>query len=453
MVSSALRAAEQQHPPAAVEVVPRPATPWYRVDRWPPRLLAPVGYWLCTRLVLVAMTVTNMVGRDFETYRLYPVWAAELARGHFPVHAVMWQYPPVAGLIFLAPKALPFLSYADAFTVLVLLCDALVLAMLLASSRGRRRSTHGAWLWVLGLPLMLQVPYVRFDVVVTALAVGSVLALNRAPVASGVLAGLGALVKVWPVIALIGAPRGRATRRSWLSAVATAAAVLAVMASVFTDALGFLGAQGARGIEVESVPGSLLLLAEHLGYDGHAHYRYGSMQFSGAYTHTLAELAIGLTVIGFGWLLWWRMRTRVWGPATAADAMMTAILIFVSTSRVISPQYLIWLLGAAAACLVFRSTSQRWIAYAMLPLTALTTVVYPMAWTPLLKLETAPLAVLLLRNAGLVALTLWSAVRLWRSSAPARAVAGAEERSDRVRPGTSPRPRPVRSAASARFRP
>jgi hypothetical protein len=108
----------------------------------------------------------------------------------------------------------------------------------------------------------------------------------------------------------------------------------------------------------------------------------------------------------------------VWRPATAADAMMTAILVFVTTSRVISPQYLIWLLGAGAACLVFRGTSQRPIAYAMLPLTALTTVVYPMAWTPLLKLEVAPLAVLLLRNTALVALTLWSAVRLWRSSAP-----------------------------------
>lgn len=417
MVSSALRTAEKQHRPAAVEPVERPSAPWYRMDRWPSRLLAPAGFWFCTRLIFVAMTVANRFGRDFETYRLYPVWAAELAKGHFPVHDVMWQYPPVAGLIFLAPKALPFLSYADAFTLLIVVCDALVTGLLLASSRRQARSTHGAWLWVLGLPLMLQVPYVRFDVVVTALAVASVLAVNRAPVTSGVLAGLGVLVKAWPVIALVGAPRGRTGRRSWLSAVVTVGAALAATASVFSGALGFLGAQGARGIEVESVPGSLLLLAEHFGYGGHARYRYGSMQFSGAYTHTLAELAIGCTVIGFGWLLWWRMRTRVWRPATAADAMMTAILIFVTTSRVISPQYLIWLLGAGAACLVFQGTSQRPVAYAMLPLTALTTVVYPMAWTALLKLEIAPLSVLLLRNAALVALTLWSAVRLWRSSA------------------------------------
>jgi len=46
--------------------------------------------------------------------------------------------------------------------------------------------------------------------------------------------------------------------------VVTAVAVPAAMASVFTHALGFLGAQSARGIEVESVPGSLLVPAEHL---------------------------------------------------------------------------------------------------------------------------------------------------------------------------------------------
>ncbi|MBD0693283.1 hypothetical protein BG452_40840 [Streptomyces sp. CBMA123] len=36
------------------------------------------------------------------------------------------------------------------------------------------------------------------------------------------------------------------------------------------------------------------------------------------------------------------------------DAALCALLIFVVTSRVISPQYLVWLVGVAAVCLTVR---------------------------------------------------------------------------------------------------
>ncbi|WP_160312266.1 glycosyltransferase 87 family protein [Streptacidiphilus albus] len=373
--------------------------------------------WLGTRAVLFAAAVAEGRGSTDEVHTLYPHWAAELAHGHFPFHEATWQYPPVAGLVFLAPRALPFLPYAAAFAVLMLLCDAAVAAMLLGASRGPERRLDGLWLWVLGLPLLLQLPYIRFDVAVTALAVGSVLLLGRSAVGGGVLAALGALVKAWPVLVLIGTPRGRVTHRSWSSALVTGVLLAGLAAALFTHAFGFLGEQGSRGIEIESLPGSLLLAAKLVGYHGTVRYSYGSFQVFGPGVSALSTATLALTVLGLGWLLLWRLRARVWTAATAADAAFTAMLVFVTTSRVISPQYFVWLLGLGALCLAFRATGQRRPALALLALTALTTLGYPLLWSGLKEDHLIPVAVLLLRNLGLLAATVHSAVRLQRSTA------------------------------------
>ncbi|QMU67563.1 glycosyltransferase 87 family protein [Streptacidiphilus sp. P02-A3a] len=392
------------------------SAPWYRPDRRPDDLRAPLALWAVTRLVLVWLALAGASGSNDEAHRLYPYWATELAHGHFPFHDSQWQYPPVAGLVFLAPKALPFLGYADAFVVLMLLCDAVVALLLARASRGPGRGNHGLWLWAFGLPFLIQLAYLRFDLAVTALAVGAVLLLDRAPVRGGALAALGALIKAWPVLVLIGAPRGRATRRSWTSFVASGLAVSGVLLLAFRHAFGFLSEQGSRGIEIESLPGALLLAARHFGYTGTIRYAYGSFQVGGPYVHTLATAALALTALGFGWLLWWRLRARRWNAATAADAALTAMLVFVTTSRVISPQYLVWLIGLGAVCLVFRESSQRPVALALPAIMLLTTLVYPTMWQQLMDGQAWPTALLLLRDTGLLALTLWSAVRLWRAT-------------------------------------
>ncbi|OEJ26632.1 hypothetical protein BGM19_15765 [Streptomyces agglomeratus] len=377
--------------------------------------------WLTTRLVMLALLAQPLAAFDVgtisgEVHRIYYGWYGQLARGDFPLDDVMWQYPPGAALVILGPGALPWLTYFQAFLVLTLAADALVALALARAGRRPGRSTAGAWLWVCALPLLLHLPLVRYDVQVTALAVLALLALRRHPPVGGALAGLGALVKVWPALTLLGAPRGRTTRNAWLSAAAAAAALLAVLAFGFSHTLGFVRQQGSRGVQIESMAGTVLSLGRLAGWPGTVAYRYGAMELTGPYVSALAHASLLLTAAAFGWLLVWRIRARRWTPATPFDAALAAVLLFTVTSRVISPQYLVWLLGLAAVCLTSRATTQRPVAALLLPAAAVTALAYPVLYDDVVSGTPLGCAVMVVRNLLLIAAALLSCRRLWTSS-------------------------------------
>ncbi|MGX1882838.1 glycosyltransferase 87 family protein [Streptomyces sp. NPDC055287] len=377
--------------------------------------------WLTTRLVMLALLAQPLAAFDVgtisgEVHHIYYGWYEQLARGDFPLDDAMWQYPPGAALVILGPGALPWLTYFQAFLVLTLAADALVARALARAGRRPGRSAAGAWIWVGGLPLLLHLPLVRYDVQVTALAALSLLALHRHPRIGGALAGLGAMVKIWPVLTLLGAPRGRTTRDAWLSAAAGTAALLAVLAFGFTHTLGFLRQQGGRGVQIESMAGTALSLGRLVGWPGTVEYRYGAMELTGPYVPALAHASLLLTAAAFCWLLVWRIRARRWTPATPFDAALAAVLLFTVTSRVISPQYLVWLLGLAAVCLTSRATTQRPVAALLLPAAAVSALAYPVLYEEVVWGTPLGCAVMVVRNLLLVAAALVSCRRLWTSS-------------------------------------
>ncbi|MGW0563569.1 glycosyltransferase 87 family protein [Streptomyces sp. NPDC003016] len=377
--------------------------------------------WAATRLAMLALLAQPLgffqVGTvNGEVHQIYHRWYEQLARGGFPLDDVMWQYPPGAALVILGPGALPWLTYFQAFLVLTLAADALLAVALARAGRRPGRSTAGAWMWVCALPLLLHLPLVRYDVQVTALAALALLCMHRRPRVGGVLAGLGATVKLWPVLVLLGAPRGRTTRHAWLSAAAGAAALLAVLASTFSHTFDFLRQQGSRGVQIESVAGTVLSLARPAGWPGKVEYRYGAMEFTGPYVSSFAHASLLATAAAFCWLLLWRVRARRWTPATPFDAALAAVLLFTVTSRVISPQYLVWLLGLAAVCLTSRATTQRPVAALLLPATAVSTLAYPVLYDDVVTGTPLGCALMVVRNGLLVAAALLSCRRLWASA-------------------------------------
>ncbi|MFF4080268.1 glycosyltransferase 87 family protein [Streptomyces sp. NPDC001777] len=377
-----------------------------------------VAVWALTRvaLLLCVTKVITLPGPDVtsDVSVIYHGWSEVLKTGTYPQSDVTWQYPPLAALAVLSPALLPFLDYASAFFVLAFVCDGLVLALLLYAGRGGGRSAAGGWVWVAGVPLLGTTAYARYDVMVTAVAVAALLAGLRQPRVLGVLAAVGALLKVWPALVLAGTARGRHTRLAWSAAAVTAGGLLVVCALAMPGALDFLGSQRDRGTEVESLGALVFHVARQFGWQGRVEYHYGSMEFLGPYVPLVSTLALGLSVVAFGWLLVWRLRAREFGASTPADAAFAAVLLFTTTSRVISPQYMLWLVGLAAVCLVFRGSRMVLPAVLVLVATGITQWEFPLGFVHVVSSDATGVTLMFLRNGLLVAATLTACRRLWR---------------------------------------
>ncbi|MDH6227345.1 hypothetical protein M2169_004315 [Streptomyces sp. MJP52] len=409
------------HPPSASSPAPAPgsAARWTRWALW--------ALWLASRavLLLLVLKVWVMPGPDVtsDVHVIYRNWYGVLGEGTFPLTDVTWQYPPAAALAILSPAVLPWLGYAEAFFVLAFLVDLLVFALLLRAGRDGGRSSHGAWLWTAGVPLLGPTVYSRYDLMVTAVAVGALLALERRPRLAGALIGFGAMLKVWPALLLAGAVR----RATWAGAAVTAGVVAAGFALTMPGAFAFLTFQRDRGTEVESLGALVLHVARQYGWEGQVLLNYGSMEFIGPHVETVSRAAMLLTAAAFGWLLFWRWRARpgrpsgpgeaarrvVWGPAVPALAGLVAVLMFTVTSRVISPQYMVWLVGVAAVCVSFRGGGAGPTGWVVVAACAVTLLEFPLYFGDVVGSTPLGLTLLLLRNGLLVAATVMAADRLW----------------------------------------
>lgn len=376
--------------------------------------------WVLTRalLLLCVFKVIVVPGPDVtsDVHVIYQGWFDVLRTGTFPLDDVTWQYPPAAATAILSPALLPFLEYASAFFLLAFLADAVVLLMLLYVSERRGGSRRGTWVWVIGLPLLGQTVYARYDVMVTAVAIAALLAAARHPRAAGVFAAIGAMIKVWPALLLLGTRRGRATRQTWGTAVLTAAGLLVVFTVSMPGALAFLTFQKDRGTEVESLGSLVFHVARQFGWKGTVQLNYGSVEFLGPYVDVVSTLAQVLTALAFGWLLLWRFKARAWQPATLADAGLTAVLLFTTTSRVISPQYMVWLVGVAAVCLLFRDSRMTLPVWLVVAATFVTFLEFPLYFGNVVASDPIGVTLLFVRNGLLVVASLSACRRLWRAT-------------------------------------
>ncbi|MFF5492902.1 glycosyltransferase 87 family protein [Streptomyces aquilus] len=375
--------------------------------------------WGLTRLLLLLFVLKVYVfpGPDVtsDVSVIYQGWYDVLRTGTFPQDDVTWQYPPAAALAILSPALLPFLPYATAFFVLAFLADLVVLSLLLYAGLRPGRSLRGAWVWVVGVPLLGPTVYARYDVMVTAVAVAALLAGARRPRVMGALVGFGAMLKVWPVLLLVAARR----RGVWMSAAVTAAGLAALFAVTMPGSFAFLTFQADRGTEVESLGALVFHVARQYGWDGQVLLNYGSVEFLGPWVNVVSTAALALTGIAFGWLLLWRLVATRFAAHTAADAAFVAVLLFTTTSRVISPQYMVWLIGLAAVCLCFRASRMTVPALLVLVASFVTVLEFPVYFANVVASDRLGVTLLFLRNGLLVAATVLAAVRLWRATVSA----------------------------------
>jgi Glycosyltransferase family 87 len=414
----------------------------------------PVLWWVGTRLLLLLWALEAVPwfshGAVLGDVKTYSGWAQLMqTQGTFPSHDPQWQYPPGAALIMLFPQIFFDLgfSYIVTFFLFALAADFAIFRLLLGQAHrislqtGEPAHESGLWAWICGGfaigPLMLM----RYDVIVTALAVGGLLATagaaargtdggeteraqKRSWIVRGGLTGLGAIIKVWPVVLLAGLPNGKYGRRALASAVATALAVTAILCAIMPGGLSFLTGQYGRGIEVESVLASPFMVASWFGYHVETVHEYGAFQIAGAGVNFVGSCSLLLTVLGLALVLWWRLRrfkAANWTPALMYDVALTVVLVMVVTNRVLSPQYLIWLMGLAAVCLAENGPTRRATVMAtparlVMACVLITQVEFPILFGEVMGHAVLGTTVVALRNGTLLLATVLAIKALWQAS-------------------------------------
>ncbi len=324
------------------------------------KILIWVGVWILTRLSIVSQVgFWDVRGVELEDVNVFESWSNTIATTHqLPVED-SWQYPPGAAFLMLLPR-IGGGNFGISFVVTMLVIDLIGLGLLtLLAKRGGR--DWGVWVWLLAMPLLFTLPVLRFDIVPTVVAIAALVMVQVRPLWFGAVAGLGAMIKVWPIFVLFAEWDRARLLRSIGGAVATMALVFLIAQIAFGDQTGFLTNQGNRGLQIEAVAATPWQLREAVtGTPSPIVQRFGTNEIGsdlGDAVGKSLDLAAVLALIGAA--VWWWARDRairhgrydLEDADLARDFVFTVVLLFVVTSRVLSPQFMIWLVGLSAVVL------------------------------------------------------------------------------------------------------
>jgi len=278
----------------------------------------------------------------FSDVRLYDWWAGNIADSFFPINDPMWQYPPLAAVVFLAGYLLA--GNTVGFVFLATVADLAIFLLLVRAGREQENSTP-AFIWMLTPLIMGPIILGRFDVFVTLAAVAALLYVGQAR-KFGIAIAIGALLKVWPVLLLLATPKGSALKViTWFAGTFAAGSLL--LSLWWSESFSFIGGQRSRGLQIESV-GALPYQLWNAGPGNvSSAFQFGAIEVvaSGTSIVSLVTTLVGLALLGT--LFFWRVTGRL-NSANPADIALLAVLISIVTSRVLSPQYMVWVFGLPA---------------------------------------------------------------------------------------------------------
>ncbi len=396
--------------------------------RWPALAVAALAAFAVTRVLPVALTLHPQLYGDSISdpagdLARYAAWGgAMVGDGLVAYRDFDVEYPPGALPFVLMPAVLGRAQFsAGVFVTLLALVDLAGFIALLRLAR-RGGSPVGALTWLVLPPLLGVVLYGRLDLVP---AVALLLALERAHAGrwavGGLWLGLGTAAKLVPGLAVPLAAIAAAGRR-WRLVGGTVLGVLigwlpyaADSRQIWHDVVGY---HATRGIHLESLWGSLLNLQRLAGGPVELLFERGAFGISGpAATQivrwsTILNVAIVVLVCAIAWLRWRGQPRRA---RTELPLAVTAVLaLLLGTARVFSPQFVVWLLAAAAVAVAVTPSLTRWVVPALAIVVVLTVLGYPLGFDLLRQGARWPAVVLVCRNLAVLGLGAGLVVRWTR---------------------------------------
>jgi hypothetical protein len=288
---------------------------------------------------------------------VYQQYGDALTSGDLPYRDFAVEYPPAALPAFAVPSLAAAEDYRAVFEIVMWACAAAAVAFValaLAAVEAGTVRTVATVAFVALAPLALgSVVLTRYDFWPAALTAAALTALlaGRERLGLGVLA-LAVAAKIYPVVllppALVLVWR-REGARAALAGLGVFAAVLALVVVPFaaiapSGLIDSVEIQLDRPLQIESLGSSLLLAGHRLGvYDASVVSSSGSQNLSGALPDAFAVIQTGLQALAVA-LAWAFFASGRSGGASFVAACAATVAGFVAFGKVLSPQFLVWLI-------------------------------------------------------------------------------------------------------------
>ena len=366
---------------------------------------------------VIFLQFTKYSGHGISDLPVYEAAYQKMAGGQLPYRDFPLEYPPVAAGLFWLAGSLPG-GFGPAFSGLMLACLLATLFGVLATARvlgASRRRTLGAGIAVAICPLLLgNMVETRYDLLFAAVLAWTAWAIcaKRFGVAWTLIA-FGTLVKLLPLalipLLLVAHARHRSPRRAagglalCIAGIATAIAPFAVMSPSGT--WGIVSYHLDRPLQIEATGATYIeVLMGLVGRTVSVTNSFGSQGLAGHGASVVAAIStalLGLAVALIAATVWFLLR-RVRpdeGPRVVfagITATVGALLVF---GKVLSPQFLIWLLPVAFL------VSGRYgrVAFASALVAMLLTLAYfPYQYWDFVAMQGFPVAQVAVRNAVLL---------------------------------------------------
>jgi hypothetical protein len=337
--------------------------------------------WLTTRVwvLLSGFSVIYYPQSEFlfSDVRLYDWWAGNIADAHFPINDPMWQYPPLAAVVFLVGYLIA--GNTVGFVFLALIADLAIFILLIQRGREQNNS-NPALIWLIAPLVIGPILLGRFDVFVTLVAVAALLSVGKVR-RFGAAIAIGALLKVWPVLLLLATPKGLGRQAiAWFAATFAAGSLL--LSFWWKDSFSFIGGQRSRGLQIESV-GALPYQWWNAGPGTvPSAFQFGAIEVVASWTAVVSLIVTVIGVLLLGTLFYWRLFGKL-NSANPVDVALLAVLISIVTSRVLSPQYMIWVFGLLAVCAFAPQRNFNKISLLIIISAGLGQIIYPWCYASL----------------------------------------------------------------------
>ncbi len=287
---------------------------------------------------------------------IYAHYAHEMTSGHWPYRDFYDGYPPLAQPLFVVVRLLPG-PFATSFKWTMALCGAAALVLLVLAIRASplRRAVAAAVMAI--SPLVVGPVFLNtYDLFPALLTIATVLAfLHGRERTTYVLLALAVAAKVFPLVLLplvLIESWERGGRESVRRALAWFGGVLVLVHLPFAvmgpGGLRFsYWVQLRRGLESESLGGGVLLVLDRLGLHSVTlrDTAAGSRDVAGKLADALAVVSSLVLVSAALYVAWLYLR----GHRDRVLACAAAVTAFVAFNKVLSPQYLTWLVPLVPA--------------------------------------------------------------------------------------------------------